>query len=476
MTTRQFGWWFVPYMAVACFATAADPTAGQASAYGTKKSSTAPKAPVEKKGIHFAFDASESMCGYLQGKDDAKIFLNLIKRATALRDDEKNHRVMLIRQQATKPNAAKDIIEAPANLQSLADAAGIAARGKCAPFDGIDSNIDLIFAASSPTATARSIILVSDMQLKEEAQISFVDQFRAWARRSAVDGPLSAGILTVRTAFAGKYFPVAESDAARKRAGYTLPLHDRPLSIVWFVVGKEDMAAVRKTLEELGVFSSDADSKLAYGLQVLPIATEKLEDFLSSSESLTSAAALFSTPNTSPIKALDRSPLHLKDCVSAKLSGSDLAVKVQRKCRDDKPFFDGVSGFDVILPMRREAAVTIKPNSGTTVDGKNNVIVPFARSTEAVRMFPLPLVGVYPTLAAAKLQNLNVDSDACPATKPTVAVGEMPVTWEFACAEALAGKIYRYESLTQQLLARAKVVRDEQLAAQPLTLRVSFER
>ena len=466
-----------PLLAVAlfcCSVAAAAQTAGNVPA---EPKPVAEKAPVQKKGLHFVFDASGSMCGYLRAKDSTRTLLTIIKRATALRDDERNHKVVLIRQRAARPSP-KDIAEAPPNFQALIDSPGADPKGRCGPFDGIDSNVELMFAPPATGLAARSLVLVSDMQLDEKALTSFVDRFRAWAREQGTEQAISAGIVTLAVPFSGRYYPVAESDPARRRAGYALPDHTRPLSLLWFLVGNEDIATVRELHGELGLHAATRPASLLFGLQVLPVHTDDSARWLQPLPPLRSAAQLFNKP-THQVDApnSDRSSAILRECARVNFVGGDLVVRVDKSCRDGKPFFETVSRLDVSLPIEAKWGFTVKPGEPSASMKDNKLVLRFMRSSPPSVDIALALAPADGGLNRQALSALSLDNDACATARPgAIAASGAQDNWEKQCAEKLTGKVYRYDALVQQLAGRAKAVLSEQIGAIGMNLRVKFER
>jgi hypothetical protein len=440
-----------------------------AAAQAARQDKPAPAA----RGMHFMFDASGSMCGYLRTNDTARTLLTLIKFATSRKDEEKNHRVLLIRQADAKPSA-KDIADAPANFQALVDSPHTEANNRCAPFDGRDSNVDLMFTASASPVPARSMVLVSDMQLDETALISFVDRFRGWARAQGTGHPVSAGLVTLRAPFAGRYYPVSDTDKTRQHAGYLLPEHVRPLSVLWFAAGAEDIASVRELLGELGLLKAPRPSTLLYGLQLLPVESEEPADWLQGTAPLAAATALFNdgalrviAPNT----ARDRR--QLQDCAGSKLTAGELQVVARPTCRDGKPFFETVQGLEIALPIdgRRGLDVAAADAAAAVKDGK--LVFTLTRTSPAQQEIPLLLAPRQSALHRDAISALTLDNDACD-TRARAASGASEGGWEKRCADKLGGKVYRYEALVLQLAARARGVAAEQAAATKLSLKIRF--
>ena len=343
----------------------------------------------------------------------------------------------------------------------------------------MDSNVELIFSPKSPSATARSLLLVSDIQLEEKAQISFVDQFRIWARAQGVQ-PAGAGMITLKTPFFGSYYPVTDVDPVRRQSGYALQVHDRPLTVMWFVAGTEDAAIVRGLLTELGLLEKAAAGNFAYGLQVLPMQSEKRDVWLKSTEPLTSISSLFGTPKID-VKAAytGRRPEILRGCVDAGLKDDELVVKTRKKCGDEKPFFESVSGLDVLLPFKSERGIKVSAQEKMVSTKGATLIISYTRNTPSVTNIGLTLTSLPGELDSAKIAGLTLDNDSCSTAgiqSNSKDVAASVQSWQKQCVGKLAGKVYRYDAFVQQFSNRAKVVIDEQLSAVKLNLKAVFER
>jgi len=195
---------------------------------------------------------------------------------------------------------------------------------------------------------------------------------------------------------------------------------------------------------------------------------------------LVAASALFGQPKID-IRApnTDRRPEILRDCVETRIQGNEILVRPRKKCRDEKPFFETVSGLDVILPIKIERGITVAADAPIASMKGANLILSFARNSHPTTDVSLKLSALSSDLTTAKLSKLTLDNDACVVSAGRGASKDLAVTedsWEKRCAEKLAGKVYRYDAFVQQFASRAKAVLDEQLASIKLNLKVTFER
>ncbi len=421
--------------------------------------------PPHPEALHFVLDASGSMCGYLRPSDPNGPLLAIIRRAAELKDDEKGERLLLIRHKGPTPAttaqlAVRDLIDAPPDLQGMLNNA----NGRvCAPFDGDSSNMDLLFETQPKRAPARSLVLVSDMVLSEEELGSFVDHFRQWLRAQRQDQFVSAGIATLASQFVGNYYSETDPDADKRRAGYQLPQHVRPLNVLWFVAGEEDARIVRQLLQDLGALQPQSRT-LLNGLQVFPVQTSDPQRWLQPLPPLRSSALMFGRPHFGAVAPYSqRDPRVLQDCPRWQWREGTLAIDVRGKCRDGHVFFDGVEEIDVFLPIDGSRGMLLAPSPGATVRGAE-MVVPVARSAAAASTIVLNASAAEAAYDAAKLNALTLDNDTC-ATQPARApAGDAPADWKAACVRKMNGKVYQYDVLVRRFAARAVTVMNERLA------------
>lgn len=411
-----------------------------------------------RRGLHFIFDGSASMCGYLRAADPNRVLLTLMRRASELKDSERNNRVFLIKQQGQTPSAARDIIEAPPNFQSLAASASGVAPISCEPFTGSDSNMDLLFAEMPNPA--RSYVLISDMQLDERALESFVDQFRKWVRNSPKNDFSTVGIASFSAPFVGTYYPTVI-----KGHYANLPQFQRPLHVIWFLNGADDNEALRSLFQDLGVGRSGS---MLYGLQVLPYESENSATWFKTPTPMGRIDNFFSQPAIS-FEVINRNETILSNCIQARLNGNTLKIEAEPRCQDRKPIFDGVDAITLNL--------TLVPGNGIAVEVPQSVIrfnaakltLNLRRDTARQFDVPITLKRNAQTLNATKYEALNLDSDEC-----QVGRRKVESSWEAECARRLTNKTYRYSALIRKMSARAADVRSRDVNAVVIPLKVQF--
>ena len=447
-------------------------TVGASCAYA--QGSAAP-APAARVGMHFIFDASASMCGYLLGRDERQTLLTLIRFASNLRDAEHNRRVLLLRQRGAHP-AAADLAEPPAEFQALA-ATGVKPSA-CAPFDGVNSRPVQAFDKSPVAPLPRSFVLVSDMLLEEPALAEFMDRFRTWARAVEPGQVYSAGLLSLGVDFSGRYFPV--TDKSVKRGGYLLPNHVRPLHVLWFTQGEADQRVLRDLLEELGVHGGRRPASWLYGVQVLPVVTTEPSQWLQGAQPPETAEQFFEVPRHKVVAAdKQRSAQILQLCVQVALARDELQVKAPKSCKDGKPLFDmSVEHLVVGLPVRSGHGLKI---DGATAreDVPPGMLVELTMKRETPATVDLAFgIKLRDSAFDVKaLRGLSADTDTCGREQGAgkAASSSPSPTWVDACVKQLNGRTYRYEALVRQFAMRSEDVLRPRFESRKLNLRVRFE-
>lgn len=433
--------------------------------------------PAPPTGLHMVFDASASMCGYLRGAEakQTATMLTLIRFATTQRDTERNDRVVLIQQRGDKPSAA-DLIEAPPDFQALA-AKGRTGTG-CAPFDGRDSNPVVAFETPPFAARPRSLILVSDMQFEERALVAFVDRFRQHARAQTGPEPYSVGFATLAAPFAGPYYAVNETNRELRRSGYALPPHNRPLHLLWFLVGTRDLDTGRRLFDELGLLARPRAPALLYGLRLMPLPRLDPAQWFDPVPVPRSAAELFGPPQHAVDKPKDspRTGGILELCVNQRWDAGALAVKADNPCRDGKRLFDGtVNAVRMTLPLSKAHGLGVVPG-GTAAALKGGALeLVLNRDAPPEQSIPLALAVPAPVLDKELLRKLSLDNDACSTAAVARPASGPASSWQDQCAARLAGRTYRYDAFVEQLAMRTHGVLEERAAAANVVLRVRFQ-
>lgn len=428
-------------------------------------------APVEPKGIAVVFDASESMCGYLVNDAKENKLVSLIKVSSAMRDPDANQRVYLLKQQVkSSVVAARDVVEAPASLQAqaLTLAEKTTKSGTaCSPFNGIGSNLELVFDPTSPTSNAQAVVLVTDGQMIEKDREKFVDNFVAWAKSAHANNFVPhAGIALVQSQFAGKYYPVTEPDSIRRKAGYELPAHKRPLLLMWFARSSAQMSKVHALVEAMGGAKMlTGDQGFVQHLLPLPAVGDAwLTSAFQLSEKL--STHIGAKPKID-IKLTDssRSERVVASCLDAKVSDKTIFIEASQTCADGKPLFDGVADMVVTFGITPTSPYYL-------VRGKGAPTISWRLNSKAYgeEKFQLIATAVESAKPAARSGVFSVDSDYCPAQTANGKKSAAPpvntsVTLAMdACTDKLEGRAYQLDILLEMLHSRRLLVSDSLLA------------
>ena len=446
--------------------------AAAAQGGGTTDAPSSSKGPA-RNGLQFVFDASGSMCGFKKAPvSDGSILLKMIEFAGKNYDG--NSKSMVLDQRSLLGVPA-DIRDAPPDLQQK-----FGTSEPCKPFTGAGSNVSLVFS-DDVAAPPRSIVLVSDMQLGETGERLFVDQFRAWALEQDPKMALNAGIVTFGAPFAGPYYAV-DTDAKKDKSATILPPFRRPLSVLWFLAGDQDIATVRTVLDRLGVFapgSAGAAAPVLYGLQVLPTQTEDRTRWLQSYPPVSNAEALFSKRGFAVrMSALQRDIRTVTDCVAMpSLHGNEIVMTARRKCGDDQPLFFEIDAVEATLQVDHRLGLAVKPAGDAVTVKLDTLTIPFRRPMIDGKPLSvhLQLSSVGDPLSDARLNAMTLRDDSCDAKPPPSADGK-PATKDpkQACAAMLDGKVYRYSTLIQQFAQRAHDVSEKRANDIAIDLKYRF--
>lgn len=408
-------------------------------------------------GLHYVFDASESMCGYLSGDSAKNPLLSQIKMAVSAKNPEIGNRIYLLKQ-ATKDNvdARRDIVEAPANLQTLAEQIkGVAVKkaAGCQPFNGVGSNIELIFAPTSPTQDADAILLVTDAQLVEKDREKFVQGFASWMRESLSNGGQPfAGVALVETEFSGRYFPVSPLSSKRPPGGYLLGTHNRPLLMFWLAKSDKHLAKIQEAVSSFAPVALEK-SKDAFTQHLLPTLSLGSAAFQIKPDLKPPLSTLLGAKPKLDFQKYDKSreDVILSSCLHTSVAQDRIVLEVDAKCRDGKPFFDGVSAVNVSVP--------ITPNKlfNTVAKPPNDASVGAVSLKLTSKSFGAQALALQHTLARGAGQQVDartysLDSDACDDKASGPAKGGVDV--DESCTARLAAKTYQLDVLMAQLFER----------------------
>ena len=445
--------------------------------------------PVERKGLAVVFDASESACGYLVPGDDGRKVLELVKVSAAQRDPLAGHRIWLLKQTVKNSSVAeRDVVEAAESLQSqaqvLAEKSSKAGQN-CAPFNGVDSNLSLIFDPKSPTASAQAMVLVTDGQLEAADREKFVANFVSWATMAQADGGVPyAGVALIASPFSGRYYPISEPDGKRKNAGYELPQHRRPLLLMWFARDAKLLPKVRAMVNSLGGATA-LSGEQGFVQHWLPIPATG-EAWLSASYSLPDSLPQLIDAKPSFVfkqvaaEGSGRSKQILADCLAVDVKDKEVRLEAKAECADGKSLFDGLINIVVSFAIRPNAYYQVQP-TGAKIDPARPVLEwtltnkSFGKGPFQLNAVPLTASGT--TIDAKKF---SVDSDHCAAPSAT---GAKQATSSGAaidkekCVDLLDGKTIQLDVFLALMQSRRKPMTDVllgELAKQ--TYAISFEQ
>lgn len=444
-------------------------------------------APIEHKGLAVIFDASESACGYLVPGDEGRKVLELVKLSAAQRDPLAGHRIWLLKQTAKNSSvAARDVVEAAESLQSQAQvlAEKSTKSGKqCAPFDGVDSNLSLMFDPQSPTANSQAMVLVTDGQLEAGDREKFVANFVSWATAAQADGAVPyAGVALISSPFSGRYYPISEPDAKRKSAGYELLQHNRPLLLMWFARDAKTLPKVRAMVNALGGASSLSGDR-GFVQHWLPVPATG-EAWLNSGFSLPVALPqlIDVRPNLMfkqvAAEGSGRSRQVLADCLAVEVKEKEVRLESKSVCADGKPIFDGLVNILVSFPIKPNAYYQVQPNGAKVDAAKPMLEWTLNNKSFGKGPFQFNAVPVVATSTSVDAKKFSVDSDHCAA--PGANGAKQNATNGAAidmekCVDMLDGKTVQLDVFMTLMQTRRKPVTDALLSAlSKQTFEISF--
>lgn len=390
-------------------------------------------------GLHYVFDASESICGYLSGDAAKNPLLGQIKAAVSGKNPSIGNRIYLLKQTAkSKVDAKRDIVEAPADLQTKSlnikntpGAKGVA----CEPFNGVASNIALIFSPNSPTQDAESVLLITDAQLVEEDRDRFVQGFSNWMRDAmAAGGQPYAGVALVEAEFAGRYFSVSG------KTSYQLGTHNRPLLLFWFAKSDKHLALIQAAVSSFAPASMEK-SKDAFTQHILPVPSLGLDGFRVKPDFNPPLSTLLQNKPKFEYQKYDkgRADIILSSCLRTAVEKNRIVFQAEAKCRDGKPLFDGVTAINVVMPVAPNKLFSTAMKVGGAPG-----LVSFKLTSQSFgqQSFELRHVPAGSTGNRVDLKAYSLDTDACVSADTD------------ACTQKLAAKTYQLDVLFAQLFER----------------------
>ncbi len=395
-------------------------------------------------GLHYIFDASESMCGYLTGDSARNPLLNQIRMAVSGRNPEIGNRIFLIKQSIRgRLDARRDIVEAPANFQTIAEqirSVETKTAALCEPFSGVDANLELMFSPNSPTQDADAVLIISDAQLVEIDRERFVQAFSVWMRDALANGGQPyAGVALVEAEFKGRYFPISMRDQS-----YTLGSHNRPLLMFWLAKSDKHLAKIKEAVNAFAPTALER-TKDAFTQQLLPSLALGPAAFMTKADFKPPLSEILSARAKLDFQKTDkgREDIILRSCLRPVITQDRVILEVNSRCRDGRPIFDGVSAIVVTLPFM--------PNSLFETNAKppNDAVasaVSFRLTSKSFGEQPFELKHTLMGDSKYKIDAspYSVSPDSCNGLER---VGE-------ACTVKLAAKTYQLDMLFSQLFGR----------------------
>jgi len=397
--------------------------------------------PQSLDGIHVVFDASESICGYFAGPQDKNPLLALIKTAVSGKNPSIGNEVFLLKQMVkSKPVASRDLVVAPANIQTLSlniKSPPTQKGNSCQPFNGIDSNIELIFNDKSPTQDADAVLLVTDAQLVNTDRDEFVKGYAKWIETTLSAGKQPhSGVALVEVEFAGRYFPIANP-----KTSYLLETHNRPLMLFWFAKSDKHLKQIQSVVSSFApaVLEKNKD---AFTQHFLPSSVLGLAGFQGQPNFNPSLSGLVKNMPVYVFQKYDtgRADLILSSCLHTSIVENNITITADNKCRDGKPLFEGVT--EINLSFKIDANPFFSSAMKST--GKMNEIK-FTLSRNLVgKTTPFELQHTLTDNAGSKLDLsiYSLNTDNC---------GDSSMS---ECRKKLAAKTYQLDVLIAQMFQR----------------------
>lgn len=399
--------------------------------------------------VSIVFDGSGSMCGYFTPNDNSRVLLNLIQEAMIARGSSSAIDVFSLRQKnKSQINVKVDLAPVSPNFQTQAeilDQQGKKTANGCAPFDGIGSNIELIFNSQSLVSQSNAIALITDAQLQDADRDVLLSGYEAWANQAIKEGKTPyAGYIVAQANFEGAYYSIAEPDAKLKASGYNLAKHSRPIALFWFAKDESSLA----TIYQLAKVFNNSKPVVQHLLPFIQVtnAPFKTTAFVAKP---TLADILVDAGKISTIQRYDngRSESVIRSCVKASIEADTLLLKAKPSCADNKPLWEGVNSLKYSVQLK-----SIAPNTQTILDGWTYKPKSQTFEIQLDRMFKEGTLKVMPKLSTtdsrSSLMNWSTTSDFCPQ------INKKPKE----CLTQLFGKTYQLDVLSQQLTNRSKPI------------------
>lgn len=401
--------------------------------------------------LSMVFDGSGSMCSYFLPNDQQRLLLSLIKQAMIMRNPDSGIQVLTLRQKnKTKVSASADLVPVAANFQAQAEILaqlGKTSAGGCSPFDGIGSNLELIFDTQANIVNSKAIVLVTDAQIKEADRDVFLNGYQSWAAQAIKEGKVPyAGYVLAQTGFEGTYYSIAEPDSQLRATGYKLPRHSRPLALFWFAKGEDQLASIT-TLANIFGKSQTIVQQLLPTVQAIALPL-KIQPFVSSASL---EQLLVNSGQLTKVQLFDnsRSEKVILPCVksSIQMDNKILQLQAQLTCADTRPLWDGVTSVKYGMQLKSMApSIQYKIDGWTYNEKSKNFELTIDRQFKEKSFNIIPSLSQNQEDGRISLMNWSVDSDFCPKTNDG----------QKACLAQLHGKTYQLDTLSQQLVSRSR--------------------
>ncbi len=387
--------------------------------------------------ISIVFDGSASMCGYFLPNDQERVLLNLIKQSMIIRNPKADKNVLILGGgDKEKSHLKTGLTLVPANFQAKAEVLAQSSKqlgSSCAPFDGENSKLDLVFDINLMPMKSDAFVLVTDAQFIEEDRDRFLAGYEDWANKTieAKKTPY-AGYIIAQVPFEGTYY-----SRAQKGAKYVLPTHSRPLALFWFARGEQELEKINNLIRIFGNSQKVVQHLLPFTqidkfpLEIKPFSTAiGLQQLLLNHKVAT--IQRFAT---------DRSEQVIRSCLISKVEENhrEIELEIQKNCADNRPFWDEVTSLNYAIQLKG-----ITPQIQYVLDGwhynpkTKSFEISINRSFKNKEFYIVPYLPKVEKAQRTSLVNWSVDSDFCPQTKE--------------CLSQLNGKTYQLDTLSQQLV------------------------
>lgn len=418
--------------------------------------------------VSIVFDGSGSMCGYFIPQDNNRILLNLIQEAMIARGSSSSVQVFALRQKAkNKINVQVDLAPVEPNFQALAEVLDQQGpKSGCSPFNGLGSNIELIFDPQAAVKNSNLTILVTDSQLQEADRDNFLSGYENWVNSTIKEGKVPyVGYIVAQSSFEGNYYPIAEPDTKLKASGYQLPKHNRPILLFWFAKDEKYLTYVLN----MGKYFTNIRPIVQH---ILPFtySANMLNKFDKFSSGIALSQLLSDAGKMTTIQRYDtdRSESVIRSCLKSSIQGSELVLQVKPTCADNKPFWEGVTSIKYEVKANQ-----IAPN--TKLNILDWIYNPKTNSFEKIinRSFKEEKLNFLPSIVSvnnrASLANWSLSSDYC-----------LDVSKKNkSCIDMLNGKTYQLDILSQQLVNRSQPLSEKLLtpiSSSNMTLKLIYKK